>query len=175
MLISQPYINTYESKKNETLIRGSKCFFLLQLYNEPAPAIEDLKEKTSALELQLIRFPLFRWRKRPLRALKTACHLPVLVSNYALVGRHKLDLDGLKVVAQALQQNQAVFVFGYQDNTWFDAGRLLVSDKSGPETGRQTVAEAIRGVLGSLPPHPVSGPILQHLLHTLTCVPSTLK
>src|SRR3954470_20079386 len=115
MLISQSYISAYESKKNETLIRGSKCFFLLQLYNEPAPAIEGLKEKTSALGLRLIRFPLFRWRKQPLRALKTAGHLPVLVSNYALVGRQSLDLNGLKAVSQALQQNQAVFVFGYQD------------------------------------------------------------
>jgi hypothetical protein len=115
MLIGPYHITTYENRKNETLIRGSQCFFLLQLYNESVPTIEEVKEKVFGLGLRLIRFPLFRWRKQPTSTFKTADHLPVQISNYALLGPNKLAATELKTLVHILRESQVVFVFGYQE------------------------------------------------------------
>ena len=115
MLIGPYHITTYENRKNETLIRGSQCFFLLHLYNESVPAIEEVKEKVFGLGLQLIRFPLFRWRKQPTYTFKTAGYLPVQISNYALLGPNKLAATELKTLANIFRESQVVFVFGYHE------------------------------------------------------------
>lgn len=115
MLMGPYHITTYENRKNETLIRGSQCFFLLHLYNESIPTIEEVKEKASGLGLRLIRFPLFRWRKQPMYTFKTAGHLPVQISNYALLGPNKLAATELKTLAHILRESRVVFVFGYQE------------------------------------------------------------
>jgi hypothetical protein len=115
MLIGPYHITTYENRKNETLIRGSQCFFLLQLYNESVPTIEEVKEKVFGLGLRLIRFPLFRWRKQLTSTFKTADHFPVQISNYALLGPNKLAAKELKTLTHILRESQVVFVFGYQE------------------------------------------------------------
>jgi hypothetical protein len=175
MLISEYHINAYESKKNESIIMGSKCFFLLQLYNESIPTIEGLKEKTSGLGLQLIRFPLFRWRKQSIYALKTADHLPVQISNYALIGPNKLDSPELKTLAHILRENQVVFLFGHQENIWFNTARILENEKLDQESAPKMVLKTMQSHLNNLPPYSVSWPVIRHLLQTLTFISSPLK
>ena len=175
MLIGPYHITTYENRKNETLIRGSQCFFLLQLYNESVPTIEEVKEKVFGLGLRLIRFPLFRWRKQPTFTFKTADHLPVQISNYALLGPNKLAATELKTLAHILRENQVVFVFGYQEKIWFNTTRLLENEKLDKESTHQIVLTTIQSPITNLPPYSIIWPVIYRLLQILTFVPSPLK
>src|SRR3954469_3292110 len=88
-------INSYEKQKKESTIKGSKCFFVLQLYHLTGLEIDTLKEKTAYLGLRLIRFPSINWRKILMPTFKTVGHLPVQISNYALLGENKLSSAAL--------------------------------------------------------------------------------
>ena len=175
MLIGPYHIITYKNRKNETLIRDSECFFLFQLYNESVPAIGEVKEKVFGLGLQLIRFPLFRWQKQPIYIFKTANHLPVQISNYALLGPHKLAATELKTLAHILRESQAVFVFGYQEKIWFNAIRLRENEKLDKESTQQIILTTLQSPVTTLPPYSVIWPVIYRLLHILTFIPSSLK
>jgi hypothetical protein len=58
MQIIREQLTTYEIRKIESSIRGSKCLFLLQTYGLLPNEVEDLKQNLSPLGLKLIRFPL---------------------------------------------------------------------------------------------------------------------
>jgi hypothetical protein len=47
---------------------------------------------------------------------QTASHLPLQVSNYALLGENKLSAAELNTLSNLLQQQQVVLIFGYQEN-----------------------------------------------------------
>jgi len=134
MQISLKHINLYTSKKIEAVIRNSKCFFLVQLYNLTPIEIDSLKQKTSSLGLRLLRFPLINWRKTSITSLQTANHLPVQISNYALVGENKLHPEALATLSNIIQQGRVIFLFGYQENTWFNITRLLESHDQIPNS-----------------------------------------
>jgi hypothetical protein len=134
MQISVKHINLYTSKKIEAVIRNSKCFFLVQLYNLTPTEIDSLKQKASSLSLRLLRFPRTNWRKISITSLQTANHLPVQISNYALVGENKLQPEALATLSSIIQQGWIIFLFGYQENTWLNITRLLESDNQIPDS-----------------------------------------
>lgn len=125
MQITRKQLNSYKTSKNEFIIRESKCFFFLQLFNRSHAEIDTLREKTFPLDLKLSRFPLINWRKNPLPLFQAVGYLPVKNSNYVLVGTETLDPDKLKTLAHVLRQEEVALIFGYQENTWFNGKRLL--------------------------------------------------
>jgi hypothetical protein len=127
MQISPKDLNSYKSQKAQSLIWSSKCFFLIQLYILTPSEIGNLKQITSSLGLRLIRFPIVNWRKASKRSFPASSHLPVQISNYALVGENRLPKKALATLNTIIQQRPVILIFGYQENTWFNIPRLLKS------------------------------------------------
>jgi hypothetical protein len=116
MPILPHYITSAARQKTELKIRKSKCFFLLQLYNLTTTEIDTFRQKLSPLGLRLIRFPVLNWKKTSISFLRTATHLPVQISNYALLGDNPLNPEALNTLNTILREDQVVLIFGSQEN-----------------------------------------------------------
>jgi hypothetical protein len=116
MHITSQQINTYKKQKIESIIQGSKCFFVIQLYNLTTPEIDALKEKAELVGLRILRFPLINLQQTSSLHLQTVGHLPVHISNYILLGKEKLSLNELNALHKILQDHNAILIFGYQEN-----------------------------------------------------------
>ena|SRR5690349_5214956 len=116
MHITSQQINAHKRQKIESIIQGSKCFFVIQHYNLRTPEIDTLKEKTELMGLRLLRFPLINLQQTSTLHLQTISHLPVQISNYILLGKQKLSLNELNALHKALQEHNAILIFGYQEN-----------------------------------------------------------
>jgi hypothetical protein len=116
MHITFQQINAYKKQKLESIIQGSKCFFVIQLYNLTTAEIDTLKEKTELMGLKLLRFPLINLHQTPTLQLQTVDHLPVQISNYILLGKQKFSLNELNTLHKTVQEHNAILIFGYQEN-----------------------------------------------------------
>jgi hypothetical protein len=129
MSILPHYITSSARQKTELRIRKSKCFFLLQLYSLTPTEIDTFRQKIAPLGLRLIRFPVINWKKTSIAFLRTANHLPVQISNYALLGDNPLNPEALSTLNTILHEDQVVLLFGSQENVWFNSQRLGESPK----------------------------------------------
>lgn len=116
MYITSQQINAHKKQKIESIIQGSKCFFVIQLYNLTTPEIDTLKEKTELMGLKLLRFPLINLQQASELHLQTVGHLPVQSSNYILLRKQKLSLTELNALHKTLHEHNAILIFGYQEN-----------------------------------------------------------
>ncbi len=174
MQIVREQLGTYEIRKIESSIRGSKCLFLLQTYGLLPNEVEDLKQNLSPLGLKLIRFPLINWKIASADSVKAANHLPVQLSNYAIIGPQILNRSCLITLTSILKRTGVVLLFGYQRNVWFDATRLLQTEDPVPGS-YEALLEAIHLTFSTLSPRNSFSSHLNRLLNSLEKVGNKLK
>jgi hypothetical protein len=170
MQISSLQLKAYNRQKTESLIRDSKCFFLLQLYDLTSTEIDALRVKISPLRVRLIRFPLINWKRTPTFYFRTAGHIPLHNSNYALLGDNQLSLEAFAVLRNLLERERVIFIVGYNDGMWFNPQRLW-----DPELDKRSSTQFIDVLQSNLQTFPTHFSILHQLLQSLEFFSYRLK